>query len=40
MLHDKRTGCERRNRYSIAKLIKQRGRSGNLPAWVVDVLGV
>ena len=33
------TRCPRRGRYSVAKLIAQHGRRGNLSKWVSDLKG-
>jgi hypothetical protein len=33
------TKCERKGRYSVAKLIEKHGRKGNMSAWVSDLKG-
>ena len=33
------TKCERKGRYSVAKLIAKHGRKGNMSAWVSDLKG-
>jgi hypothetical protein len=33
------TKCERKGRYSVAKLIERHGRRGNMSAWVRDLKG-
>ena len=33
------TRCDRKGRYSVAKLIAKHGRKGNMSAWVSDLKG-
>ena len=33
------TKCDRKGRYSVAKLIEKHGRKGNMTAWVSDLKG-
>ena len=33
------TRCDRKGRYSVAKLIEKRGRKGNMSAWVSNLRG-
>ena len=39
MLRVECTKCDRKGRYSVAKLIAKHGRKGNMPAWVSDLKG-
>ena len=39
MLRVECTQCERKGRYSVAKLIEEHGRRDNMSAWVRDLKG-
>ena len=39
MLRIECTRCERKGRYSVAKLIEKHGRRGHLTRWVSDLKG-
>jgi hypothetical protein len=39
VLRVKCTKCDRKGRYSVAKLIAKHGRKGNMSAWVSDLKG-
>ena len=39
MLRVECTRCDRKGRYSVAKLIEKHGRRGNLTRWVSDLKG-